>query len=236
MSATNTYRSEIWSLLILPSLLFALFNLLSEWGEWDLKLSLWWFELESGTPESGWPWRHSFIPDTLLHGGGHDLVVAIAVIVMVLIGLSWKVPRLTAARVPLSYLLLCFLLTVLLVGVLKSLTHVNCPWDLLPFGGSQIYVPTFSFLPDDVTPGRCFPGGHAAGGYGWIALFFVARVYCPRLRWVALVAVLLLGGSFDLAQQLRGAHFMSHGLWSLMIAWWIAASLYLLWFKRAVKD
>lgn len=221
--------------MLLPTLCFALLNWLMERGNWDLKIANWWFEFESGNPDTGWPWRHGLWPDTILHGGGHDLVVALAIALIGAIALSWKLPKLARIRLSLVYLLICFLLTVILVGVLKSITHVNCPWDLLPFGGSQIYVPTFSALPDDVTPGRCFPGGHAAGGYGWISLFFVARAYRPQWRWAALLLVLLVGGSFDIAQQLRGAHFASHGLWSLMIAWWIAASLYLVWFKRAAK-
>ena len=236
MSVISERRTEWWSLLGLPTLLFIVFNLLEEWGDWDLKVASWLFNLESGTLESGWPWQHSFITEAMMHGVGHDVVVVVALAVIVMIGLSWKLPRLQPARPALVYLLCCFLLTVLLVGLLKSITHVNCPWDLLPFGGAQIYVPTFAPLPDDVAPGRCFPGGHAAGGYGWIALFFVAKVYRPGWRWIALAFVMLWGGSFDIAQQLRGAHFMSHGLWSLAIAWWIAAGLYLVWFKRAAKE
>ncbi|MCF1430457.1 MAG: phosphatase PAP2 family protein [Shewanella sp.] len=122
----------------------------------------------------------------------------------------------------------------LIVGGLKIVTHVNCPWDLLRYGGSQPYVPTFQALPDNVKPGRCFPAGHAAGGYAWVALFFFAKVYRPELRWWGLGAALLLGMIFDVAQQLRGAHFVSHGLWSLMIAWWVASLGYLVWLKRRV--
>jgi membrane-associated PAP2 superfamily phosphatase len=36
-----------------------------------------------------------------------------------------------------------------------------------------------------------------------------------------------LGGVFGLAQQLRGAHFLSHDVWTLMICWLIALALYL---------
>ncbi|MCY1448479.1 hypothetical protein D9M71_651480 [compost metagenome] len=47
----------------------------------------------------------------------------------------------------------------------------------------------------------------------------------PQWRWPALAAALAVGAAFGIAQQLRGAHFLSHDLWSLAISWAVAALL-----------
>ena len=44
-------------------------------------------------------------------------------------------------------------------------------------------------------------------------------------RW-SLAAALLTGACFGLAQQARGAHFLSHDLWSALLTWLTALTLY----------
>ncbi|WP_434355390.1 phosphatase PAP2 family protein [Parasalinivibrio latis] len=218
--------------LIAPVLLFLLFAWIIEHTGLDLKLADFLFHLEGGIKGQGWPLRDAFITKNILHGVGHDLVVVIGVIALVLAGLSWKLPVLKPYRHGLLYIVLCFAMSTLIVGLLKSLTHVNCPWDLTRYGGSQPFVPTFSELPEGVKQGRCFPGGHASGGYGWVCLFFLAKMYRPRLRYVGFAAALVVGLTFDIDQQLRGAHFLSHGYWTLGISWMVAAVLYLGVFRK----
>lgn len=45
-------------------------------------------------------------------------------------------------------------------------------------------------------------------------------------RWLALGTVLVSGLLFGVVQQLRGAHFISHDLWTLVICWFVAAFYY----------
>jgi len=71
--------------------------------------------------------------------------------------------------------------------------------------------------------GGCFPAGHASAGFAFIGGFFALRHTLPRTarRWLAgaLAAGLVLG----LAQQVRGAHYMSHTLWTAWLCWASAA-------------
>jgi membrane-associated PAP2 superfamily phosphatase len=45
----------------------------------------------------------------------------------------------------------------LVVGVLKSVSHHSCPWDLVEYGGKAVSYPLFGSAPADSGPGRCFP-------------------------------------------------------------------------------
>ena len=77
-------------------------------------------------------------------------------------------------------------------------------------------------------PGRCFPAGHASAGYAWLALFFFFTAVKPACRRWGLAIGIGLGLLFGIAQQLRGAHFLSHDVFTAMICWSIALGLHLL--------
>lgn len=128
-------------------------------------------------------------------------------------------------RRPLAYLLLATLAGTLLVAWVKSWSNVDCPWDLFRYGGARPYVDLFSLRPVGLSRGACFPAGHASGGYAWLALYFFLLAVRPSLRWWGLGAGLALGLTFGLSQQLRGAHFLSHDLWTATICWAASAGL-----------
>ena len=85
------------------------------------------------------------------------------------------------------------------------------------------------WIEHDGGSGRCFPAGHASTGFAFMGGFFALRTQAPGMAglWlaVALAAGLLFGG----VQQLRGAHFMSHTLWTAWLCWvvgWLADPLF----------
>ena len=87
--------------------------------------------------------------------------------------------------------------------------------------------------------GRCFPAGHASAGFGFVAGYFAFARDAPRVARAWLVAALLAGLIFGLAQQVRGAHFMSHTLWTAWLCWCVGlaadrlVAAYALWTGRA---
>ena len=115
------------------------------------------------------------------------------------------------------------LLALLLVSSIKLHSKSSCPWDLKEFGGLATYVSHWTWGLADGGGGNCFPAGHASAGFAFLAGFFVFRHVLPARarRWLvgAVAAGLLLG----LAQQLRGAHYMSHTLWTAWFCWTSAA-------------
>lgn len=109
---------------------------------------------------------------------------------------------------------------------MKSWTHVDCPWDLLAYGGGRDFHALLAAVPADAPVGRCFPAGHASAGYAWVALYFFFLPTRPQWRWRGLGTGVGAGLVFGISQQLRGAHFMSHDVWTLMICWLTALLLH----------
>lgn len=105
--------------------------------------------------------------------------------------------------------------TPLLVSVLKTLTGIYCPRQLLLFGGEAPYRHLLSLFSGG--GGRCFPGGHASGGFALTMLFFCLSG--RGARSLALAATLIIGWTMGLYQMMRGEHFLSHTIMSMLLAW-----------------
>ncbi len=116
---------------------------------------------------------------------------------------------------------LSLLITPLVAGLFKQLTDIYCPYELQEFGGQAFYQRVLELAsPANVAleGGRCFPAGHASGGFALTMIFFCV----PRkLRWPALFMALSLGWIMGLYQMFRGHHFLSHTLMSMLLAWQI---------------
>ena len=113
----------------------------------------------------------------------------------------------------------------LLVSLLKGVTGPRCPWDLVEFGGQS--PPSAALFVRPAQAGRCFPSGHASGGYALFALYFAgAALGAARLRWVGLCLGLAAGTAFGAVRIVQGAHFLSHNLWSAAVAWGAAALVF----------
>lgn len=183
-----------------------------------------------------WALRYAYVTQDLLHAGGRQASkYAWFVLAPVLIVAALS-PRLREWRRPLLYLLLASLLATIVVSLLKRWTNMDCPWDLLRYGGGKAYHGLFAQRPPGVGRGACFPAGHASAGYAWVALYFFFMAVRPGLRWWGLGFALAVGLVFGIAQQLRGAHFLSHDVWTLMICWSTALLLYRLMLVRRVGD
>lgn len=104
------------------------------------------------------------------------------------------------------------------VSGLKHLSTRHCPWDLQRYGGTESYV---GLLEKSTTqkPGRCFPAGHASTGFSLFALVLFWRGRCPKAARVAWWAAFAVGLALGWGQQARGAHFLSHTLWSAWVCW-----------------
>lgn len=113
------------------------------------------------------------------------------------------------------------------VSLLKQGSIHHCPWDIADYGGYAPHLALFDALPAGIKAGRCFPAGHASGGFALMALYFGLRDDQPRLARFTLAGALALGWIMGWAQTMRGAHFLSHTLWSAWVVWLVLLAAYL---------
>lgn len=174
-----------------------------------------------------WALRDAWLASTLLHTAGRQL----GILVWLLLAVAWSVSRRACVpaiwRNSLAYVLTSALFASLLIILLKHNSGVDCPWDLLRYGGEHTYIAPLSL--SKIGTGICFPSGHAAVGYAWAAIAFAMSHIRPEWRVRAMAIALSVGMTFGIVQQLRGAHFLSHDLWALAICWLVAALLARFW-------
>lgn len=186
--------------------------LLWEFGGLDLPLAR-----RFGTPE-GFRWRDAWLTGTLAHAGGRAL--GWAALIWQLGDALWTRPTpQTPSRRERLFWLGVAAANIVLVPALKRVNLSSCPWELSEFGGTARYVPHWLLGVYDGGPGHCFPSGHAIAAFGFLGLYFLWRPYRPRLARLLLGLVLAFGAAFGWAQMARGAHYLSHTLWTGMICW-----------------
>lgn len=226
MLTTHSRTFWFWHALF-PLALFAALLLWFEPSDLDLVLSDPFYRAGAG----GWVYRESWWAKALLHRGGKLLIVAIATgLLGVLIG-SFATSLLRPWRRAALYLLLTIGLGTGGIALAKVAINRHCPWDYQRYGGTVPYTPLFAPAPAAGKVGHCFPAGHASGGFSLLGSYFVYHRRCRRRAGAALVGGLLLGSLFGFGQLARGAHFVSHNIWTAAFCWLVALLLYVFAFR-----
>lgn len=186
-------------------------------------------------PTGAFPMRHAWIAETFGHVYMKYLLTLLALGAIAVAGYDWWRPRANwprRRRLQWRVLALSAMLVPLVISLLKKISYSHCPWDLSEFGGAEQYVRLFEAALPGVSAGHCMPAGHASSALWLIAL---TAFWLPR-RPLAAAAVFCatLGVSLALGwmQQLRGAHFLTHTLWSVWIACAIVSLVYWVVMRR----
>lgn len=176
---------------------------------------------------NAWALKSNRLVEYLLHIGGRT-VSAIAWGLVVVAYLKCRIAaRFSKWRRPLAYLALATLLALVAVVAVKRMSGMDCPWDLTRYGGDRVFVSLFERRPEKMPGAACFPAAHASAGYAWVTLYFFFLITRPRLRWIGISSALATGAVLGFVQQLRGAHFVSHDVWALIICWLVALIVYI---------
>lgn len=118
-----------------------------------------------------------------------------------------------------------------LVAASKATTNIFCPYEIRRYGGNAPYVRVLETYPEGDRPakrGRGFPAGHASGGFALLGLAGLAQ--SRRGRIAGIVAGLAAGWAMGGYQMLRGAHYLSHTVITMMVCWIV----FLLW-RRVLR-
>lgn len=166
------------------------------------------------------PWRHAWLTEVFGHLILKRCLLALASVFIAtaawdaLRPLPWSPLRRLQCRIVAQSALLIPAIT----SLSKSFSHSHCPWDLERYGGSAPYFRLLDAFPSDMAPGQCLPAGHASSALWLIALAVYFYPHRPRAAAATFCLALAAGMGLGWMQQMRGAHFFSHTLWSAWIA------------------
>lgn len=129
-------------------------------------------------------------------------------------------------------LLLSIVFVPLVVAGAKYFTNVYCPYQLNIYNGLYPFVRIIDSYPESFVqpkPGRCFPAGHATAGFCLYGVVFCFLTAAAEKSSDCLPAFCLAWRP-GFYQMLRGQHFLSHTLFSMIASF--AVIITIDWFVR----
>lgn len=122
------------------------------------------------------------------------------------------------------------ILSIFVIQYFKRKSLTSCPWSLQEFGGQAQYVSHWLIGVRDGDSGRCFPAGHSSGALCFLAVPVYLLWHNKRWAYWTLLVVLIAGSIWGGTQVFRGAHYVSHTLWTGTICLCVAVLLRGAWF------
>ena len=155
-----------------------------------------------------------------------DLIILVYASFFIIWLASFKVEKLKPLRWTYGYFFCMVILSTSIIGLLKSQSAHACPWN--------ITIPTSQgfFWDFSASKGHCFPGGHASTGFALMAGYAVFRQSDKKRAYFFLISGCILGFAMGWAQMMRGAHFLSHNLWTAWIIWLVNVVFYFFNYKH----
>ena len=168
-------------------------------------------------------WFHKSIKTAIIAFGAITLLLGLA---------SFYFIQLAPYRHRLLFLCIAMAMVPLLVGGAKHFTNTYCPNQTTLYGGDKPYVKLLESYPTGFTSlkkGRCFPAGHATAGFSLMAVYFVLK--SRKARLLGLFSGLTLGWLLGIFQMLRGEHFLSHTVFTMIASWLVILLVYVVYQK-----
>jgi len=193
------------------------------WFAWT-PTDLWVQSLFYNASSQEWLWnRGEPLGKFFLYDGIKALLIAFGLVLIVIFFVTRKSLALKRYRSGLRILILSLILVPASISGLKQVSNIACPRDLIEFGGNIPYAGFFMAQPADtkvrVSHQRCFPAGHASGGFALLALSFLFG--SKRNRKIAIWVAMAIGWTMGGYKMLIGDHFLSHTLTTMLLAWLI---------------
>ncbi len=179
--------------------------------------------------QNGWIFRNNFFFEKIIHKGG---VIFIMVFYFALLGYLiylFKEKKKKESQLQIFFILITSILTLLSVNLFKHLTTLPCPWHMLKFGSDRASQGIFTLFSSHYPRSLCFPAGHSSSVFPLVSWYF-SRKLLHQEKWGHLIPGLFLGVIYGGAQEMRGAHFLSHDLTtlllSILISWAVSWAIY----------
>jgi membrane-associated PAP2 superfamily phosphatase len=176
------------------------------------------------------PLADQWLLKTVLHDDTRAISATGALALLCVALASWFTPTpsvLRTFRRELSFAVTTVLASAAAVTLLKLFSAHACPWSLAVFGGTAPYHALLDLAKAPGAVGGCTPAAHPLTGYAWLGVGLVLYPSRAAARWWQWAFA--LGTLFGLVQVLRGAHFVSHVLWSAWVVWTVDVALLRAW-------
>ena len=107
------------------------------------------------------------------------------------------------------------------IGFLKRETNMPCPKNIVRYGGVYPKTKVWEHYPKGFHKPRikCWPAGHASGGFALMSLFFLFKR--KRNKIIGLLVGISIGWAMGIYKMMIGDHFLSHTILTMLIAWLI---------------
>jgi membrane-associated PAP2 superfamily phosphatase len=156
------------------------------------------------------------------YDGIKTLLILFAVSILLSLIFSRKKEFVQNYKKGLVIVLLSAIFVPLIIGSLKAISNTPCPCNIIHFDGKYPEVKVFDSYPKDFvqdSKAKCWPAGHASGGFALMSLFFLFKT--PRNQKRALVGALVIAWSMGTYKMLLGDHFLSHTIITMIMSWLI---------------
>jgi membrane-associated PAP2 superfamily phosphatase len=160
----------------------------------------------------------------IFYDGIKKLLIAFAVSLLLALIFFRKTKLINDYKRGIIIVILSAIFVPLIASSIKGQTNMPCPKDEIRYGGIyprtavwQNYTPEFKLQ----HPGKskCWPAGHASGGFALLSLIFL--FHKKKHKIIAGSSALIIGWSMGLYKMIIGDHFFSHTVITMMLAWLI---------------
>lgn len=191
--------------------------LMSQFTHLDLMIEDYYFDQTTQT----FVWKNTWFAKDFMHNDIKKIITAFGGAWLCITCLDVLYPLRNIdnlIRLRLRLVAIAAVLVPLLITILKRMSALHCPWDVQRYGGNAPYLRLLDTVPQGVNAGHCFPAGHASTGLWLAALCVFWLPHRPKIARLVFLTGLSVGFLLGWVQQMRGAHFLSHTLWSMWLA------------------
>jgi membrane-associated PAP2 superfamily phosphatase len=100
-----------------------------------------------------------------------------------------------------------------IIWIIRESSAMHCPRDLLVYGGDYAYLRIFDAIPHNWEYGQCAPSAHASS-FLWFSIILFIKKSNKTIWTLYYLGIFILCS----VQIMRGAHFLSHILYSFLVA------------------
>lgn len=214
-----SFKTGWWMLIISAFVIL----LIGEFTQIDLMIEDYYYDSTLKT----FPWKNTWFAKILMHVYVKNLILGFGFLLYSILLIDMFKPLMIMnnwSRLRLKFVALASIIIPLTLSVLKKYSVLHCPWDVDRYNGSAPFLKLLDYVPKGLDAGACFPAGHASTGL-WLASLCIFWLPTNPTKATYVFAMgLFTGFILGWVQQMRGAHFLFHTLWSM----WIASFIILL--------